>query len=406
LQEASVAGALVLPPHNADIENVLAGQDPAHFQFCADISQGNSLVITSRQMDFIIPFIFNYYDLPNILKPEYCGDFRRAIIGDNPEMEKISLFRFTSARFAGKCRARSLFNLLQPNGSVLVPSDLMPVLESVVATFSDLADLRGNSDEQRRKRSNYYGVVLASLFAAVGKRRTNHISWKEFNNTNLADTIYTLAECTSSNDTFIFSRDPENTYLSDFERFRGNFAGLDVARILSYSSMNPSACQQCSITILERLLEDPLFSSHGEMHAAGFVWFNLIVQDQGKTTTSLGRWFKLLDINDDGYLDKHDLKHFFDGKLEQVIPATSSLSPYSFSCLLACLCLYQLQTNGAVHQPSFDEVWLQFQDIVPALRMKGRVMASDSGLLRAGGLLFDLFCAIDADNMVWRGHMC
>ena len=349
LQKTSLAGVLVLPPCSADIETALAGQDPAHLQFCADISQGNSLIITSRQMDFILPFIFNYYDLPNILMPEYFGDFRRAIIGDNTSVTKNELFQFTSERFAGKCRARSLFNLLQTNGSSLVPSDLIPVLESVVASFTDLADLRGNNDEQRRKRFNYYGVVLASLFAAVGKHRTNHISWKEFNSTNLADTMYALAECMSSDDNFVFSRARLNAYLSDFELFRGNFTGLDVARILAYSRLKLSDCQQCSVTILERLLEDPLFGSQGEMHAAGFVWFNLIVQvrrnargvlcmvqSHGKTTASLGRWFKILDINGDGYLDKEDLKHFFDGKVAQVIPVNPRcLLIVSQVCLLA-----------------------------------------------------------------------
>jgi hypothetical protein len=132
-----------------------------------------------------------------------------------------------------------------------VPSDLIPVLESVVASSTDLADLRGTAiDEQRCKRFNYYGVVLASLFAAVGKHRTNHISWKEFNSTNLADAIYALAECMSSDDNLVFSRARLSAYLSDFELSRGNFTGLDVARVLAYSRLKPSDCQQCSVTIL------------------------------------------------------------------------------------------------------------------------------------------------------------
>jgi hypothetical protein len=407
LQEASLAGVLVLPPNNVLIDNVLAGKDAAHIQFCSDVSQGNSQYIHSRQMDSIVAFIFDYYDLPKILNPEYCGDFKRRITGNSPTVAKSAVFQFTSARFAGKCRARSLFNFLRTNGSALAPSDFIPVLESVVASFSDLADLRGSSHEQRRKRFNYYDIVLASLFAAVGKHRTNHISWKEFSGTVLAENIYALAECTTSNDTIIFSRARVEVYLSAFDHFRGNFTGLDLAQLLNYSSEKFLDCQQCSITILERLMEDPLFSSHGEMHAAGFAWFNLIVQDKGKTTASLGRWFKILDINGDGFLDKQDLMYFFDGKLAQVIPqhlCCLLVVIISQVCLLA-FAFFQLQANGAVrHQPSFDEVWLQFQDIVPALRMKGRVTVSDSELLRAGGLLFDLFCATSANNMTWRGY--
>jgi hypothetical protein len=36
---------------------------------------------------------------------------------------------------------------------------------------------------------------------------------------------------------------------------------------------------------------------------------------------------------------------------------------------------------------------------------KGRVEASDKGLQRAGGLIFDFFCATDAENMQWRGYL-
>jgi hypothetical protein len=57
------------------------------------------------------------------------------------------------------------------------------------------------------------------------------------------------------------------------------------------------------------------------------------------------------------------------------------------------------------HQPSFEEIWRQFLDVVPALATKGRVKASDKGLHRAGGLMFDLFCATDLDNMGWRGYI-
>jgi hypothetical protein len=57
------------------------------------------------------------------------------------------------------------------------------------------------------------------------------------------------------------------------------------------------------------------------------------------------------------------------------------------------------------HQPSFEEIWQQFLDIVPTLATKGRVKASDKGLQRAGGLLFDLFCATDAENMQWHGYL-
>jgi hypothetical protein len=54
-------------------------------------------------------------------------------------------------------------------------------------------------------------------------------------------------------------------------------------------------------------------------------------------------------------------------------------------------------------QPDFDGVWQQFMDIVPTLGATGKVKASDKGLQRAGGSMFDLFCANDAENKGWCG---
>ena len=56
------------------------------------------------------------------------------------------------------------------------------------------------------------------------------------------------------------------------------------------------------------------------MHLSGFVWFNVMVADKAGSSSSFSRWFSLLDLNGDGFLDRQDLKHFFDGKLEQVRP--------------------------------------------------------------------------------------
>jgi hypothetical protein len=55
-----------------------------------------------------------------------------------------------------------------------VPSHLIPVLESAVESLSELADLRGTSENQRRKRFNYYDVVLPSLLSLCRCQETQN----------------------------------------------------------------------------------------------------------------------------------------------------------------------------------------------------------------------------------------
>ena len=50
--------------------------------------------------------------------------------------------------------------------------------QSVVLHFDDLADLRGDDQDSKRRKAAYFDVVLAAVFAALGQSRTNHISWK------------------------------------------------------------------------------------------------------------------------------------------------------------------------------------------------------------------------------------
>jgi hypothetical protein len=81
------------------------------------------------------------------------------------------------------------------------------------------------------------------------------------------------------------------------------------------------------------------------MHLSGFVWFNVMVADNARSSSSFSRWFSLLDLNGDGYLDRHDLKHFFDGKLKEVsaplLYRPLYTVPFSFfSCPLALSLVY------------------------------------------------------------------
>jgi hypothetical protein len=148
------ASARIIPTLNDNFDELLASRDPAHMQFCADISQGHRCVvfigrsgvdakliqhslfaspcsqfISSDHIGAITSLIFNYYDLPKVLKAEAFLSFGELITGSSPTVLKGALLEFTGRAFAGRCRVRSLWNLLQRNNKPIVPDDLLPVLE-------------------------------------------------------------------------------------------------------------------------------------------------------------------------------------------------------------------------------------------------------------------------------------
>jgi len=140
----------------------------------------------------------------------------------------------------------------------------------------------------------------------------------------------------TSKDTEIFSRERANTSTASFDCFCGGRHGLGVAELLSYIADQLKPAYHCTTTMVQRLLAGPLFATGGRMHLSGFVWFNVMVVDKAGSSSSFSRWFSLLDLNGDGFLDRQDLKHFFDGKLEQVRPCyTLPRRPVSFSFRLS-----------------------------------------------------------------------
>ena len=106
-----------------------------------------------------------------------------------------------------------------------------------------------------------------------------------------------------------------------------------------------------------------------------------MVEDRAETQASLPKWFRILDLNADGFLDWQDLQFFVKLKCEQLGAE-----------------------EGVHHMVPFDTIWLQFMDIVPCLRSTGRVSAKDPGLQRAGRLLFDTVCSADPRLPAWKGY--
>ena len=89
-----------------------------------------SQFISSNHIGAITSLIFNYYDLPAVLKDEaFVSTFGQLITGASPSFLKSALLEFTSEAFAGRCRVRSLWNLLRGNSLLIVPRDLLPLLE-------------------------------------------------------------------------------------------------------------------------------------------------------------------------------------------------------------------------------------------------------------------------------------
>ena len=175
---------------------------------------------------------------------------------------------------------------------------------------------------------------------------------------------------------------------------------LSFDGLVRYCETELPAEKRIADAVLRRFLEDPLYAdSEGRMTLSGLVWyddtqqvyrrltpillhrFRHLVDDGAQTGASLPKWFRVLDLNGDGFLDWQDLQFFVKMKCEQLGAE-----------------------EGVHHMVPFKTVWLQFMDIVPRLRSEGRVPANDPGLQSAGGLLFDTFCSADPRLPAWKGY--
>jgi hypothetical protein len=383
---AADASGFIPPLSNDNSDGMLADMDPAYTQLCADLAKNTALDIGPFSVRAATRIVLHYFDLPKILHPETLTltGFGQALVrtsnDGSSEIPMAVLSDFVRQRFAGKCRARSLWNLLRSNHSALVPSDLFPVLESAVCQLPDLADLRG--DASKVQRQEYFDVVTARIFMLLGTRRAQHLQWVEFDDSNLAETIFALSECESSEEADVISRLAADKQVQMFHAFRGEKAGLDLHALHRYTHRHTTSRKRCSVAVLSRFLANPLFASAaGEMTLSGFVRFQMMVNDAAATKMSYALWFKCLDLDSDGRLDWHDLAHFFKAKVDELLR----------------------EGYLAEEQPSFEMMRMDFLSIVPEMGCPGGAKAPQTGLRRAGRTMVDLFCFVDARSKWWRG---
>ena len=83
----------------------------------------------------VLSLVFSYYDLPKILKPEAFQHFRDVhITRGAATIQKSELIACMAAKFAGKCRSRKLWNLLQRNGD-LTAEAFRPIVEVLLTHY-------------------------------------------------------------------------------------------------------------------------------------------------------------------------------------------------------------------------------------------------------------------------------
>ena len=245
----------------------------------------------------------------------------------------------TGAAAGSSDRVSRFWHLVRPTDGVhVLPPHLRPLLHSLVDFHPDLARLR--SDPVARE--GYVLLVLHSVFASLHGQRSPRISAGELRGSNLVDAFYLVASQTTRH-VLPFSVAYHDDFMGQWAKLRDATAarlaarGLNAAAVASAAARHPSPAGLITADVIAELREPRLtpyalsrvFSSIPRRLACGvpggmcyedFVVFWLAEKDR-MADTSIAYWFRVLDVDDDGYLSVEDLTYAYAAKVEAQVAA-------------------------------------------------------------------------------------
>lgn len=187
----------------------------------------------------------------------------------------------------------------------LLADDFVPLIQSIIEDHPGLKFLRAAPDFHMR----YIQTVIARIYFSINKSWTGKISQNELRQSNFMSVLEQLSQIEDINKI--------NDYFS-YEHFYViycKFWSLDQDHDLLISKEDLARHNDASISsrIIERIFMG-IVSRHiqetGKMSYTDFVWF-LIAEEDKKHPRSIEYWFRLMDIDGDGYISMYEMEYFY-----------------------------------------------------------------------------------------------
>lgn len=240
----------------------------------------------------------------------------RAASIDTSTMEKIQNQTFISCdqflvcwremiatAYDNPARFVHLLTLGQRN--YLLPDDFVPMVQSIIHDHPGLEFLRAAPDFHMR----YIQTVIARIYFNLNKSWTGKISLTELRQSNLLAVLQVLSQEDDIN---------QVTDYFSYEHFYViycKFWTLDQDHDLLISKEDLARHNDAAISsrIIDRIfmgIVSKQIQKTGKMSYSDFVWF-LIAEEDKKHPRSIEYWFRLMDIDGDGYISMYEMEYFY-----------------------------------------------------------------------------------------------
>lgn len=252
----------------------------------------------------------------NAMRAASMKPLTRAASVDNSTMEKLQSQNYITCEQFLVCwrnmisccfdqTARFVHLLTYGQRNYLLPDDFVPLIQSIIDDHPGLKFLRAAPDFHMR----YIQTVIARIYYCVNKSWTGKLSLSELRQSNLLAVLQVLSQEEDIN---------QITDYFSYEHFYViycKFWNLDQDHDLLLSKEDLARHNDAAISsrIIERIFMG-IVSKHiqqtGKMSYSDFVWF-LIAEEDKKHPRAIEYWFRLMDIDGDGYISMYEMEYFY-----------------------------------------------------------------------------------------------
>lgn len=201
--------------------------------------------------------------------------------------------------------ARFIHLLTFGQRNYLLPDDFVPLVQSIIDDHPGLKFLRAAPDFHMR----YIETVIARIYFCINKSWTGKISLNELRHSNLLAVLQVLSQEDDIN---------QITDYFSYEHFYViycKFWNLDQDHDLLISKQDLARHNDAAISsrIIDRIFSGIVSKQiplTGKMNYSDFVWF-LIAEEDKKHPRSIEYWFRLMDLDGDGYISMYEMEYFY-----------------------------------------------------------------------------------------------
>ena len=274
----------------------------------------NDLFMNTNKLtlDSFISQTNDLYDFNLILKKVL---FNKIDIEEKGFITKEQLMKYHILNFEGCSENKKYFNFIKsPNRDYIVKDDFKPILQTLMKENSSLIFLKEYPTYQQK----YIETVIARIFYMNDSNDDGKITFNDFEKSDLVEIIQKIYNSDVNKIRQYFSY--EHFYViyttfyenSTYEVKDELYIPKEVFCTYSYN---------LGMTTVNRIFDEipRKFVSEEKymMSYEDFIYY--MISEEDKTSpTSIKYWFKVIDLNNEGFITKKEMEYFYEEQIEKL----------------------------------------------------------------------------------------